>query len=118
PERIDFALTLPEGALPATAPVEVAFDARWLFGAPAADLPVDGELRLTPAGSLPGWDGYVFGRHDDAADPDVVAMPSGQTDAAGHFSASAELPPALQTAARPWQVTLAMSVREGAGRPV
>src|SRR5690606_25134951 len=61
---------------------------------------------------------YVFGRHDDASDPDVVAMPSGQTDAAGHFAASAELPPALQAAARPWQATLAMSVREGVGRPV
>lgn len=118
PERINFDLTLPQGALPAAAPVAVAFDARWLFGAPAADLPVDGELRLTPASTLPGWDGYVFGRHDDTSDPDVVAMPSGQTDAAGHFSASAELPPALQAAARPWQVTLAMSVREGAGRPV
>lgn len=118
PERIDFDLTLPQGALPAAAPVAVAFDARWLFGAPAADLPVDGELRLTPASTLPGWEGYVFGRHDDASDPDVVAMPSGQTDASGHFAASAELPPALQTAARPWQATLVLSVREGAGRPV
>ena len=96
PERIDFDLTLPEGALPAGQPVQAGFDARWLFGAPAADLPVEGELRLSPARSLPGWEGYVFGRHDDTSEPDVVAMPAGRTDAAGHFAARIDLPTLLR----------------------
>ena len=118
PERIDFDLTLPEGALPAGQPVQAAFNARWLFGAPAADLPVEGELRLSPARSLPGWEGYVFGRHDDTSEPDVVAMPAGRTDATGHFAARIDLPPGIEAAARPWDATLSLSVREGAGRPV
>ncbi len=118
PERIDFDLTLPDGVLAADRPVQVGFDVRWLFGAPAADLPVEGELRLSPARSLPGWEGYVFGRHDDASDADVVGMPVGRTDGAGRFDARIDLPPGFQSAARPWEATLVLSVREGAGRPV
>ncbi|WP_374300499.1 alpha-2-macroglobulin family protein [Paracoccus sp. (in: a-proteobacteria)] len=118
PERIDFDLVLPDGVLPADRPVEAGFDARWLFGAPAAGLPVEGELRLSPARSLPGWEGYVFGRHDDAGESDVVGMPAGRTDDAGRFSARIDLPPGVKAAARPWEATLVLSVREGAGRPV
>ncbi|HRO16430.1 MAG TPA: alpha-2-macroglobulin family protein, partial [Paracoccus sp. (in: a-proteobacteria)] len=77
-----------------------------------------GELRLTPAPTLPGWAGYQFGRHDDSAAPEVVAMPAGRTDAEGRFAARIELPPALALAARPWDARLTLSVREGAGRPV
>ncbi|WP_112875324.1 alpha-2-macroglobulin family protein [Paracoccus endophyticus] len=118
PERIDFALDLPAAPQPASTPVVAEIAARWLFGAPAADLPVEGALRLTPASALPGFDGYVFGRHDDPASPQVVAMPAGRTDAQGRFAARVDLPPALSQAARPHEARLTLSVREGAGRPV
>lgn len=118
PERIAFDLALPDTPQPAAQPVQAAIDARWLFGAPAAGLPVEGELRLTPATTLPGFEGYVFGRHDDDAAPEVVAMPAGVTDAEGRFAARVDLPPALAQAARPWEAQLTLTVREGAGRPV
>ena len=118
PERIAFDLSLPDTPQPAAQPVQAAIDARWLFGAPAAGLPVEGELRLTPATTLPGFEGYVFGRHDDDAAPEVVAMPAGVTDADGRFAARVDLPPALAQAARPWEAQLTLTVREGAGRPV
>ena len=74
PERIAFDLALPDTPQPAAQPVQAAIDARWLFGAPAAGLPVEGELRLTPATTLPGFEGYVFGRHDDDAAPEVLSL--------------------------------------------
>ncbi|WP_134725919.1 alpha-2-macroglobulin family protein [Paracoccus luteus] len=118
PERIDFALDLPDAPQPASAPVTADIAARWLFGAPAADLPVEGALRLTTASSLPGLEGYVFGRHDDPASPQVVTMPAGRTDAQGGFAARVDLPAALAQAVRPYEARLTLSVREGAGRPV
>ena len=53
PERIDFAPTLAEGPFRAGQEVEIALDARWLFGAPAAELPVEGFIRRAPARTLP-----------------------------------------------------------------
>ena len=118
PERIAFDLALPDAPLPAGQPVEADIAARWLFGAPAAGLPVEGELRLTPARALPGFDGFQFGRHDDDASPEIVAMPSGTTDAEGRFTARIDLPPALAQATQPFDARLTLTVREGAGRPV
>ena len=118
PERIAFDLSLPAAPQAPTDPVEAAIDARWLFGAPAADLPVEGALRLTPARAVPGWEGYVFGRADDDTQPQIVDMPSGVTDPQGHFAARLDLPPALAQATRPYDAKLTLTVREGAGRPV
>ena len=117
PERIDFDLALPDAPLPPTGAVRAHIDARWLFGAPAADLPVEGELNLTPARTLPGWEGYQFGRHDDLR-PQTAQMVAGRTDADGGFDAVIDLPPALATTARPWTAQLRLDVLEGAGRPV
>ena len=116
PERIAFDLALPDAPLPAGQPVEADIAARWLFGAPAAGLPVEGELRLTPARALPGFDGFQFGRHDDDASPEIVAMPSGTTDAEGRFTARIDLPPALAQATQPFDARLTLTVREGAAR--
>ncbi|MDO5642919.1 MAG: alpha-2-macroglobulin [Paracoccus sp. (in: a-proteobacteria)] len=117
PERIDFALNLSDRPLPANAPVTADITARWLYGAPAAELPVEGEMTLSPARALPGWDGYLFGRHDETQ-PEGAGMISGQTDAEGVYHLDEALPPALAGATRPWNLSLRLSVLEGAGRPV
>lgn len=118
PERIDFTPDIPPGpANPGTAlPVELT--ARWLFGAPAADLPVEGSLRYTRAGSLPGYDGYSFRRHDDETRADTLELPAGTTDAQGHYASSVDLPNDGALGGQPYDATIILSVREGAGRPV
>lgn len=118
PERIDLALDLPPGPLAATAAVEAGLAARWLYGAPGAGLPVEGELRLAPAREVPGWEGYVFGRHDDPEDPEIVTLPAGETDAEGRWSGRIDLPPGLAGRNRPVEARVALAVREGGGRPV
>ena len=117
PERIDFALNLPDTPLPVSQEITADIAARWLYGAPAADLPVEGELTLTPARSLPGWDGYVFGRHDDNQ-PQGAGMLAGTTDAEGIYHLKASLPSSMAAATRPWNLTVRLDVLEGAGRPV
>ncbi|WP_347267841.1 alpha-2-macroglobulin family protein [Paracoccus sp. (in: a-proteobacteria)] len=118
PERIDFAPHLPEGPARAGTSLELSLTAHWLFGAPAANLPVEGSLRLSPARNLEGFEGYVFGRADDDSAPFAQDLPPGQTDARGAFRAEVALPPALDLGPRPVTAELVLDIREGAGRPV
>lgn len=113
PERIDFTPSLPTGLLAAGTEIEVALTARWLFGAPAGDLPVEGWMRVAPARSLPGFDNYAFGL-PDAPPPQMDSFAEGRTGEDGSFSAPLTLPPG--DTAR--QITVSMQVSEGAGRPV
>lgn len=116
PERIDFTPQMPEGPLKAGDDITVSLDARWLFGAPAADLPVEASLRSAPARSLPGFAGVSFGRYDVATTPDYERLPAGKTDADGRFSTDLSLPRPTPPAIR--NASLVVSVLEGAGRPV
>ncbi|MFD1796364.1 alpha-2-macroglobulin [Paracoccus aurantiacus] len=117
PERIDFTLDLPDSPLPPTAEITTEISARWLFGAPAADLSVEGQATLRPAQTVPGWEGYRFGRHDET-ESQSAEMLAGRTDAEGNFTAKIALPPGLANASRPWTAELRIDVLEGAGRPV
>lgn len=118
PERIDFTPRLPEGPARAGTTLDLTLAAHWLFGAPAANLPVEGSLRLAPARSLDGFEGYVFGRADDDSAPTGDSLPGGQTDAQGNFQTQVTLPPASELGARPVTAELVLDIREGAGRPV
>lgn len=118
PERIDFTPKLPEGPARAGAELALSLNAHWLFGAPAANLPVEGSLRLSPTRALAGFDGYVFGRDDDDSAPVTNSLPAGQTDAQGDYQAQITLPPATELGPRPVQAEVVLDIREGAGRPV
>ncbi|WP_017998686.1 alpha-2-macroglobulin family protein [Paracoccus sp. N5] len=118
PERIDFTPKLPEGPARAGGELALSLNAHWLFGAPAANLPVEGSLRLSPTRALAGFDGYVFGREDDDTSPVTDSLPPGQTDAQGHYQAQITLPPATELGPRPFEAEVVLDIREGAGRPV
>ncbi|EKE44985.1 Alpha-2-macroglobulin N-terminal domain family protein [Oceaniovalibus guishaninsula JLT2003] len=117
PERIDVDLTLPAGPLaPRDRPVlEIA--ARHLFGGPAADLPVEAELRTSPVRTLDAWPGYVFGRHDAAADGRTDPLGAARTDAQGRLTLDFALPRDLP-AGQPAEALAIVRVAEGSGRPV
>ncbi|MFB2533023.1 MG2 domain-containing protein [Paracoccus sp. p3-h83] len=118
PERLDFTPVLPEGPLAhGTTPV-MSLDARYLFGAPAANLPVEGEVRLSPASALPGFDGYSFGLLDARFDPVTEVLPAAVTDDQGRLSLPLTLPETGPDGDRPLTARLTVAVREGSGRPV
>ncbi|MCV2863388.1 alpha-2-macroglobulin family protein [Defluviimonas sp. WL0075] len=119
PERIDFDLTMAEGPQALGATAEIAIDARYLFGAPAAELPIEGDYRISAARDMPDHPGYSFGRHD-ADFPvyfDYVADP-GATNADGKARLQVTLPELGPEAARPLSVRYGVRLLEGSGRPV
>jgi len=117
PERIDFALTLPEGTLSANNPAPVQIDAKYLFGAPGGGLKSEGELVLRPARRLDAFPGYLFGRYDSTAGPRVSVLDTQTTAADGTLSLPLELPEYLSED-QPYTATAVMRLREGSGRPV
>ncbi|MEB8389114.1 alpha-2-macroglobulin family protein [Rhodobacteraceae bacterium KMM 6894] len=117
PERIDFTLTLPEGALrPAALPL-LKVDAKYLFGAPGAGLKSEGKLLMKPSRSLDDFPGYVFGRHDTFVSARVSYLDSDVTDDTGALQMPLSLPE-METQDRPHEATITVSLREGSGRPV
>ena len=82
PERIDFALTAP-AALPAPGTeIILPLSARYLFGAPAGALAIEGEVLLRAAEGLAAWPGFRFGRADTYLAPQMEPLPGSQTTAA------------------------------------
>ncbi|SOC07504.1 hypothetical protein SAMN05877809_10485 [Rhodobacter sp. JA431] len=118
PERIDFTLDLPEGVLSGGDLPKIALDARYLFGAPGAALETEGDLTMRAAATVPGYDGYRFGRHDEPTETSWGGLDSGETDAQGHADIWAEIPEYGFDQGRPLQATFTLRVKEGSGRPV
>ncbi|MFN5828797.1 MAG: alpha-2-macroglobulin family protein, partial [Rhodobacterales bacterium] len=118
PERIDFGLTLADAPIrPGDAPV-LSINARYLFGAPAAGLAVEGEVLLRAASGLAGFPGYVFGRMDQPFSPQMATLDAGlRTDHAGHADVTVRLP-GVEDPARPLEARFTLRVAEGSGRPV
>ena len=117
PERIDVALDLPEGPLTVANLPMLDVQADYLFGAPGADLDVEGDIRLSKARRLSSFPGYVFGPYD-AQGYARTSMVSDTTDASGHarLALSPEFP--QETLGTPFDLTATIRVTEGSGRPV
>ena len=92
PERMDVTLGLDDAPLSLGDVPQVSVDAAFLFGAPAADLAVEGEVILRAAEGLQAWSGYSFGKFDAAFDAQVNAFGGARTDALGHAVINAALP--------------------------
>ncbi|MGV6849328.1 MAG: alpha-2-macroglobulin family protein [Marinibacterium sp.] len=117
PERIDFGLSLPSPSIRTGEVADLEVAARYLFGAPGADLGIDGDVLVAPAAALAGWDGYRFGRHDLPLDPVRGIFGGQRTDAAGRARIPVDIPP-LAEADRPLSATFTVRVADGAARPV
>lgn len=117
PERIDFDLSLSGTDLRLGDAPELTVTARYLFGAPGADLAIEGEVLLRAASDIAGFTGYVFGPHDDPFNARMESFGGARTDDAGVatlFPALPETDPPLQ----PLEARITVRVAEGSGRPV
>ena len=66
PDRIEFDLILAGTAISANrARLEVDVAGRFLYGAPAADLDLDGDMTIAAADERAGFAGYQFGLADE-----------------------------------------------------
>jgi alpha-2-macroglobulin len=118
PDRIEFDLASTSASLSKTAPAEVTVDGRFLYGAPASGLDLEGELGIVPAKERPGLPGYQFGVADDEAKAErkpLEDLPA--TDASG----KARFPVALAdvpASTRPLQAEIVVRMSEAGGRAV
>ena len=117
PERVDLALTLPEGPVDPAAPPTLHARADFLWGAPGVGLALEGETRVAMARELPGRPGFVFGLGDEPFVSGYAALPAATTGADGAAAIPLTLP-AVGPVSRPLALTATLRVRDGSGRPV
>jgi uncharacterized protein YfaS (alpha-2-macroglobulin family) len=118
PARIETELTPSAATITPGAEVTVAGDAKFLYGAPAADLKIKSDLVVAPdSDPFPQFEGYRFGLEEEESDPIRIALPEDRTDPAGAFilPVSLEELPDVQA---PLKATLRVEVYEFGGRPV
>ena len=116
PERLE--LTVETDAKQLTAAgAPVSLDGRWLYGAPAADLAIEGEITVQASSAdLPGFAGYKFGLADEELTPVRVPLENlGRTDAQG--KAKVEIArPKLPDTTKALEARIALRLREPGGR--
>ncbi|MGL6209679.1 MAG: alpha-2-macroglobulin family protein, partial [Paracoccaceae bacterium] len=117
PERIDFDLTLADAPIRLGDAPALTVEARYLFGAPGADLAIEGEVLLRAAQELEAFPGYVFGRHDEPFDAALESFGDLRTDVAGAATIDLTLPE-VEDPLRPLEARMTVRVAEGSGRPV
>ena len=118
PERIDFDITLPDAPLRLDQTPPLGVDVRYLFGAPGANLKVDGDVRLSPTRVQSGWHGYRFGRYDTDFRRQTRVIAGATTDAQGRAALALRLPQLDEVPQTPLNATVTLRVAEGSGRPV
>ena len=118
PDRLEFDLSSAAKNISRAAPVQLSVDGRFLYGAPASNLELSGEVAIASAKELPGFAGYAFGLFDDDVTPvrqELDDLPS--TDAAG----KAKFPVKLDTtpaSSRPLEAQVTVRMAESGGRAV
>ncbi len=117
PERIDFDLALPDAPLRVGDSPPLSIDARYLFGAPGADLSIDGQVILRSANYVEGWPGYRFGRYDAKNPPRSSFFGGTSTDAQGKATVALDLPDPENTG-QPLEATIIARLADGSARPV
>lgn len=118
PERIDFDLALADEPLKLGDVPDLTVKARYLFGAPGADLAIEGETLLRAADGLAAYPGYVFGRYDAPFDAQVAVLDSGQRTGTDGSAVVRVTLPEVADPGRPLEARVTVRVAEGSGRPV
>ena len=119
PDRIEFDLKASGTRIDRNAGASLTVEGRYLFGAPAAKLDIEGDVYVS-ADSQPfeHWKDYVFGLSDESVD--AVQNTIGdlaQTDDKGHADITMPLPQ-LPTTSRPLKASLTIRMKESGGRGV
>ncbi len=65
PDRTEFELTSASKEIDPAGETEIDVDGRYLYGAPAAGLELEGEVALKPTRTNPAFEGYFFGLADE-----------------------------------------------------
>ena len=119
PDRTDMVVTADSDVLRIGQPASGSIEGRYLYGAPAAGLAVEGSILVRETRSRKGFDGYVFGL-DEMESTGVErlqlgALPELDQDGIGSFSFTLGT---LKASTRPKVADLVMRMKEGSGRAI
>jgi alpha-2-macroglobulin len=118
PDRIEFDLTSPTGKISQTAPAKIDVTGRFLYGAPAAGLDLEGDMTIAIAKERPGFAGYQFGLADEEVDPTrqtLEDLPATDNAGKASFSVNLDKPP---VSTHPLEAQIAIRMAESGGRAV
>ena len=119
PERLEFDLSSKDKAITAQAPVELKVDGRFLYGAPASNLQLEGDMLVAPSTGRPGFPGYQFGVADEQTTSNertpIEGLPESDAKGAATFPVSLAKPP---TSSRPQEAQIFIRMAEAGGRAV
>ncbi len=119
PERIEFDLSAKDKQIKADAPVELKVDGHFLYGAPASNLQLEGDMLVAPAEERPGFPGYQFGVPDEETASNertpIEGLPETDANGAATFPVSLAKPP---SSTRPQEAQIFVRMAEAGGRAV
>lgn len=119
PDRLDLKLSSEATAISPEEPVTVSADGRYLYGAPAAGLTLEGEVVIRPTTSHPDFDRYSFGLSDEEGIEDMRLPLEGldALDDEGLATIDVSLTD-LPSTTRLLNADVVLRLREGGGRAV
>ena len=120
PDRMEFDLASPTGKLSKETPAEITLDGRFLYGAPASNLDLEGEMKVKAADTRPGFAGYQFGSNDDEEDvkseqTSLEDLPQTDDDGKATFTVALDKLPGTS---RPLEAEVTVRLVESGGRAV
>ena len=118
PERIEFDLSSPSGTISKTTPATITLAGRFLYGAPASALDLEGDLNIAVAAERSGFAGYQFGLDGEevaAVQQPLDSLPS--TDDAGKATFKVDIDK-LPSSTHPLEARIAVRMAEPGGRAV
>ena len=120
PDRMEFDLASPTGKLSKETPAEITLDGRFLYGAPASGLDLEGEMKVKAADTRPGFAGYQFGSNDDEEDvkseqTSLEDLPQTDDDGKATFTVALDKLPGTS---RPLEAEVTVRLVESGGRAV
>lgn len=121
PDRLEFDLASKAAGIAKGTPVDITVDGRFLYGAPASGLDLDGEVTVKPAQGRPGFAGYQFGTAADDEDESATTQQSLEdlpgTDEKGKATFPVSLDK-LPSATGPLEAQIIVRMAEAGGRAV
>ncbi|ODA66378.1 hypothetical protein A7A08_02776 [Methyloligella halotolerans] len=121
PDRLEFDLASASPAIAPREPAEITVDGRFLYGAPASGLPLEGEVTISEAAERPGFAGYQFGPNaDEDSGASTEIMPLEELPATDK-SGKATFPVTLRNVpdtGHPMEAKIAVRMSELGGRAV
>jgi uncharacterized protein YfaS (alpha-2-macroglobulin family) len=119
PDRIEFELSSKDRLIKADTPAELKVEGRFLYGAPASGLQLEGDLLVAPAAERPGYPGYQFGVADEETASNertpIDNLPEADAQGVATFQVALPKPP---SSSRPQEAQIFIRMSEAGGRAV